>query len=110
MLEDFGKLFGRIGRYRGGCTRTRRVYPYFDYRGGDDHGVFKCCYGMDDASATPFPCAGDSPNFYIRWIGGDSEYFNEITATKAGKAHTFAVWDVAGLSSSEEPVGRSAEN
>ncbi len=71
-------------------------------------------YGMDDASALDFPCAGDGPNFYIGNIGAETEqrsgYFDEATAAKAGKAHTFAVWDVAGPNSPKKPSGMSAED
>lgn len=72
-------------------------------------------YGMDDASGTPFPCAGDGPNFYLGLIGGEtslrSGYFDEAAATKAGKDHTFAVWDVAGPGTTGgKPAGMSAED
>lgn len=71
-------------------------------------------YGMDDASAPPFPCTGDGPNVYLGIIGGEtslrSGYFDEAAATTAGKAHTFAVWDVAGPNSAEKPSGMSAED
>lgn len=74
-------------------------------------------YGMDLASplsSGSFPCAGDGPNFYLGLIGGEtslrSGYFNETTAAKAGKDHTFPVWDVAGPGTGGgKPSGMSAE-
>ncbi|MCY0909110.1 MAG: hypothetical protein OWR62_12055 [Sulfobacillus thermotolerans] len=66
---------------------------------------------MDLASETPFPCAGDGPNFYIGRLGkglsANMDYFNVNTAKAVGKAHTFAVWVLEGPGS--RPSGDDPE-
>jgi hypothetical protein len=79
----------------------------------------KWYYGMDNASAPPFPCKGDGPNFYIGNLGQGTtsdkgttppfQYFNTAAAQAAGKAHTFPVWVLEGPNSKNRPAGTSPE-
>jgi hypothetical protein len=70
-------------------------------------------FGIDSGSAGPFPCAGNGANYYIGRVGGGvkpdrSIGWNTQTAQLAGKARTFAYWDIEGPG--KIPTGQDAQS
>lgn len=55
---------------------------------------------MDTNSGTPFPCAGNGPNYYIGRLGGGTTAggggFDTATANAVGPLYTFSYWDLEG--------------